>query len=46
MGVFAAALGRWLGHPWVRRTAGGLLVAMGLLALALALGMGSGAMGH
>lgn len=39
MGVFAAALGRWLGHPGVRRTAGGLLVVMGLLALGLALGV-------
>jgi hypothetical protein len=40
MGAFAAALGRWLSHPWVRRAAGGLLVAFGLAALWLALGPG------
>ncbi|HKJ70636.1 MAG TPA: sulfite exporter TauE/SafE family protein [Gammaproteobacteria bacterium] len=38
MGVFAAALGRWLGNPWVRRAAGALLVALGGIALGLALG--------
>lgn len=46
MGLFAAALGRWLGNPWVRRTAGGLLVVMGVTALVLALGAGSGGMDH
>ena len=44
MGVFAAALGRWLGNPWVRRAAGTLLVTMGGLALALA--AGAVALGH
>jgi hypothetical protein len=46
MGVFAAALGRWLGNPWVRRAAGSLLVAMGLVALGLALGVTPGTMDH
>ncbi|MEF8793886.1 sulfite exporter TauE/SafE family protein [Thiohalorhabdus sp.] len=46
MGLFAAALGRFMSNPWVRRAAGGLLVIMGATGLALALGMGSGGMDH
>ena len=42
MGLFAAALGRWLGNPWVRRAAGALLIAFGGFALwSLRGGMGT-----
>lgn len=41
MGAFAAALARWTRRPWVRRTAGALVIAFGLYQITLTLPLGS-----